>query len=60
MRTKPIVRIIGAFLTKMEKRFMDELGCVPYRDMKVLSAEENEFYPVRNALQSNPFDPLDP
>jgi hypothetical protein len=50
----------SSYIPMMEKRFMDELKCIPYRDMKVLSAEENEFYPVRNALQSNPLDPLDP
>jgi hypothetical protein len=50
----------SSYIPIMEKRFMDELKCIPYRDMRVLSAEENEFYPVRNALQSNPLDPLDP
>ena len=48
------------YIPKMGKRFLDELGYVPYRDLKVLSAEENEFYPTRNALQVNPLDPLDP
>jgi hypothetical protein len=50
----------SSYIPKMEKRFLDELGYVPYRDMKVLSAEENEFYPIRNALQANSLDPLDP
>jgi hypothetical protein len=44
----------------MEKRFMEELGYIPYCDMKILSAEENEFYPIKDALQVNPLDPLDP
>jgi hypothetical protein len=50
----------SAYIPRMEKRFMDELGYIPYRDMKILSAEENEFYPIKTALQINPFDPLDP
>lgn len=50
----------NGFLGMMEKRFMDELGCLPYRDLKKLSAEETEFYPTKNALQANPLDPLDP
>lgn len=50
----------NSFLGVMEKRFMDELGYLPYRDLKKLSAEETEFYPTKNALQANPLDPLDP
>jgi hypothetical protein len=52
--------IQNAYIPKMGKRFMEELGYIPYRDLKILSAEENEFYPIKNALQVNPFDPLDP
>ena len=52
--------IQNSYVGMMEKRFMEELGCVPYRDMKKLNAEETEFYPVMNALQANPLDPLDP
>lgn len=44
----------------MEKRCLSELGYVPYRGLKKLSEETSEFYPVVNALQCNPFDPLDP
>ena len=44
----------------MKKRFMEELGYIPYRDLRILSAEENEFYPIQDALQINPLDPLDP
>ena len=51
--------IQNAYIPKMGKRFMEELGYVPYRDLKILSAEENEFYPIKNALQVNPLDPLD-
>lgn len=50
----------NAFILSMEMRFMKELGCVPYRDLKKLSEESCEFYPVRNALQCNALDPLDP
>jgi hypothetical protein len=50
----------SAYIPKMKKRFLDELRYIPYRGMKILNKEENEFYPVRNALQANPFDPLDP
>jgi hypothetical protein len=52
--------IQNAYIPKMGKRFMEELGYIPYRDLKILSAEENEFYPIKNALQVNSFDPLDP
>jgi hypothetical protein len=52
--------IQNAYIPKMGKRFMEELGYIPYRDLKMLSAEENEFYPIKDALQVNPFDPLDP
>lgn len=50
----------NAFLVGMEKRFMTELGCVPYRELKKLSETTSEYYPDRNALQCNPMDPLDP
>jgi hypothetical protein len=50
----------SAYIPKMEKRFVIELGYIPYRDMKILSEEENEFYPIKHALQANPLDPLDP
>ncbi|MBP1610641.1 MAG: hypothetical protein H6Q04_2876, partial [Acidobacteria bacterium] len=52
--------IQNSYVGMMEKRFMEELGYVPYRDMKKLNAEESEFYPIRDALQANPLDPLDP
>jgi hypothetical protein len=50
----------SGFIPKMKKRFLVELGYVPYRAMKILSEEENEFYPIKKALQANPLDPLDP
>jgi hypothetical protein len=48
------------FLLGMERRFMMELNCVPYRDLIRLNDEMSEYYPVRNALQCNSVDPLDP
>ncbi len=50
----------NSFVGMMEKRFRDELGYLPYRDLKKLSEEESEYFPVPNALQANPLDPLDP
>ena len=50
----------NAFLLSMERRFKMELGCLPYRDLKKLDVESSEYYPVRNALQVNSLDPLDP
>jgi len=52
--------IQNGYINIMDKRFMEELGYIPYRDLKKISAEESEFYPVKNALQVNPLDPLDP
>lgn len=48
------------FLLGMERRFIMELNCVPYRDLKKLNEEMSEYYPDRNALQCNSIDPLDP
>jgi hypothetical protein len=50
----------NGFLLGMEKRFMMELGCVPYSDLKKLTENTSEYLPDRNALQCNPKDPLDP
>lgn len=44
----------------LESRCRQELGYVPYRNGKRLSATEAEFYPVPDALQINPLEPLDP
>ena len=52
--------IQNGYINMMDKRFVEELGYIPYRDLKKLNAEESEFYPVKNALQANPLDPLDP
>jgi hypothetical protein len=50
----------NGFIDKMEKRFMMELGCVPYRAIKKLSENTSEYFPDKNALQCNPKEPLDP
>jgi len=50
----------NSFLLGMEKRFMTELKCVPYRDLKKISEDTSEYFPVKNALQVNSLDPLDP
>lgn len=47
-------------ILRMEKRCLNELGYVPYRELKKLSEETSEFYPVTDALQCNSLDPLDP
>lgn len=43
-----------------EKRCMDELGYVPQKIEKRLSAFDLTFLPVRDSLQANPLEPLDP
>lgn len=50
----------NAFLLNMERRFKMELGCLPYIDLKKINVESSEYYPVRNAMQVNSLDPLDP
>jgi len=52
--------IQNSYLTMIDKRCKEELGYVPYRDLKKLNVEESEYYPIRNVLQVNPLDPLDP
>jgi hypothetical protein len=42
------------------KRCLDELGYIPYRIVARVSAFDLEFVPLRDSLQSNPRDPLDP
>ncbi len=44
----------------LEARCRKELGYVPYRNGKRLSETEAEFYPLIDALQINPLEPLDP
>jgi hypothetical protein len=50
----------NGFLTVMQKRFMAELGYLPYRRLEKVGEEESEFFPVRDCVQPNPLDPLDP
>ena len=50
----------NGFLVAMERRFMAELGYLPYLGLEKLGEEESEFYPVRECVQPNPLDPLDP
>jgi len=42
------------------KRCTDELGYVPYRLLGRISAFDLEFLPLRDSLESDPRDPLDP
>jgi hypothetical protein len=42
------------------KRCIDELGYVPYRLLGRVSAFDLEFLPLRESLESDPRDPLDP
>jgi hypothetical protein len=44
----------------LDKRCEKELKHVPYRKGKRLSETEAEFYPMLEALQINPLEPLDP
>jgi hypothetical protein len=48
----------------MDKRFdernLKELKYLPYRDKRILTPNEIEFYPVLSSLHRDPTDPLDP
>lgn len=44
----------------MRKIALRDLGYLPYSHLQSLSDEETIFFPVRTAMQPNPFDPLDP
>lgn len=46
--------------TKLRTRAQDELGYLLYKDLKKISDEVSEFYPVISVQQGNPFDILDP
>lgn len=42
------------------KRCQDEMGHVPYKDLRRVSPFDLELIPVADALQADPSDPLDP
>lgn len=44
----------------MQKIAFRDLGYLPYSHLQSLSNEETIFLPVRESMQPNPFDPLDP
>ncbi len=43
-----------------DKRNLNELGYLPYKEKTQLSIHEISFYPVMESLHMDPFDPLDP
>ena len=47
-------------IVDMAERCRRELGYVPYRDLTRLSEVETSCFPVPEARQPDPFDPLDP
>jgi len=48
------------YILGMAERCRRELGYVPYRDLQRISDTENSYYPLPEAGQPYPFDPLDP
>ncbi len=50
----------SAYISDMGGRCLKELKCVPYKLGARLSATEQEFYPVWEAMQINAIEPLDP
>jgi hypothetical protein len=48
------------YILGMAERCRRELGYVPYRDLQRISDTENSCYPIPEAGQPDPFDPLDP
>ena len=48
------------YIPMMKKRFMDELGYLPYKDLSKAGAGNISFVPDISALEINPLDPLDP
>lgn len=50
----------SAMIENMIPRCLKELNEAPYRNGKRLSETELEFYPLIEALQINPFEPIDP
>ncbi|MCY1520333.1 hypothetical protein D9M68_551080 [compost metagenome] len=50
----------SAYIYKMEKRCLRELGYVPYSLGKRISATASEYYPLRISFRVDPDEPLDP
>jgi hypothetical protein len=48
------------YILGMAERCRRELGYVPYRDLQRISDTENSCYPIPEAGQPDPSDPLDP
>lgn len=48
------------YIGALDSRCQKELMMVPYRQGKRLSDTELEFYPALEALQINPYEPMDP
>jgi hypothetical protein len=48
------------YILGMAERCRRELGYVPYRDLQRISDTENSCYPLPEAGQPDPIDPLDP
>lgn len=43
-----------------DRRNLNELGYLPYRDKQQLSLHDISFFPVMESLHMDPYDPLDP
>jgi hypothetical protein len=61
---KPLLTVTDAgqsrYILGMAERCRQELGYVPYRDLRRLSEVENTCWPVPEVRQPDPLDPLDP
>ncbi|WP_165699363.1 YdcF family protein [Hymenobacter jejuensis] len=61
---RPVLTVTDAAQSRsivaMAERCKQEFGYVPYRDMQRLSDEESVCFPVPEARQPDPYDPLDP
>ncbi|KAA8475409.1 DUF218 domain-containing protein [Arcticibacter tournemirensis] len=63
--TKPVLIVTDTsqssyIVNRMAKTALRDLGYLPYRDLKKLSPEDTQYYPVLNSLQPDPMDPMDP
>ena len=61
---KPVLTLTNPSHSKytlnIHNRCMKELNYLPFRDMTKISDETNAFFPVKESLRVNPFEPLDP